>query len=58
MTTGSKPVDDTSNRELVQSRLLNAPQELVFEVWTNSEHIIHWWGPNGFTNTFPFANSI
>lgn len=51
MTTEGKPVDDTSNRELVQSRLLDAPQEMVFEVWTNPEHIIHWWGPNGFTNT-------
>lgn len=25
--------------------------ELVWEVWTNPEHIANWWGPNGFTNT-------
>jgi uncharacterized protein YndB with AHSA1/START domain len=25
--------------------------ELVWEVWTNPEHIRHWWGPDGFTNT-------
>lgn len=24
---------------------------MVWEVWTNPEHIKHWWGPNGFTNT-------
>jgi uncharacterized protein YndB with AHSA1/START domain len=42
---------DTSNRELVMSRLFNAPRDLVFEVWTNPKHVIHWWGPNGFTNT-------
>jgi len=43
--------DDTSDREIALSRLLNAPIELVWEVWTNPEHIKNWWGPNGFTNT-------
>lgn len=38
-------------RELFISRLLNAPGELVWEVWTNSEHIANWWGPDGFANT-------
>ncbi len=41
----------TSDREIVITRLLNAPRELVFEVWTSPEHIDKWWGPNGFTNT-------
>jgi uncharacterized protein YndB with AHSA1/START domain len=40
-----------SDRELTISRLLDAPRELVWEMWTNPEHIKHWWGPNGFTNT-------
>ena len=31
--------------------LLNAPIGLVWEVWTKPEHIQHWWGPDGFTNT-------
>lgn len=43
--------NETANRELMIARLLNAPRELVFEVWTNPEHIKHWWGPTGFTNT-------
>ena len=42
---------NTVGRELNISRLLNAPIELVWEVWTNPEHIKNWWGPNGFTNT-------
>lgn len=42
---------ETSNRELSIEKLLNAPIELVWEVWTKPEHIKHWWGPNGFTNT-------
>ena len=40
-----------AGRELFISRLLNAPQELVWEAWTNPEHITNWWGPHGFTNT-------
>jgi uncharacterized protein YndB with AHSA1/START domain len=42
---------NTANRELNISRLLNAPIELVWEVWTDPEHIKNWWGPDGFTNT-------
>lgn len=41
----------TADRELLVTRTLNAPRELVWEVWTNPEHIKNWWGPNGFTNT-------
>jgi len=39
------------DRELVTTRLINAPRELVFEFWTNPNHVKNWWGPNGFTNT-------
>jgi uncharacterized protein YndB with AHSA1/START domain len=42
---------ETANRELSITRLLNAPQELVWEVWTDPEHITHWWGPIGFSTT-------
>jgi len=41
----------TQDRELIISRMLNAPVELVWEAWTKPEHIAKWWGPNGFTNT-------
>jgi uncharacterized protein YndB with AHSA1/START domain len=40
-----------ANRELQIERTLNAPVELVWEVFTQPEHIKNWWGPNGFTNT-------
>ena len=39
------------SRELSISRLLNAPRELVWKVWTEPEHIKHWWGPDGFRST-------
>jgi mRNA-degrading endonuclease HigB of HigAB toxin-antitoxin module len=41
----------TSGREQRTSLLLDAPVEIVWEVWTKPDHIKHWWGPNGFTNT-------
>jgi len=41
----------TATREIMISRILNAPRELVWKVWTEPEHIVKWWGPTGFTNT-------
>jgi uncharacterized protein YndB with AHSA1/START domain len=43
--------NNTKDRELLITRVLNAPIDLVWEVWTKPEHIAKWWGPNGFTNT-------
>lgn len=42
---------DTADREIRFSRRFDAPRELVFRVWTNPDHIAHWWGPEGFTTT-------
>jgi uncharacterized protein YndB with AHSA1/START domain len=42
---------DTSNREIVISRVLDAPRELVWQAMTDPRHVIHWWGPRGFTDT-------
>lgn len=36
---------------LVHTRLLDAPRELVWEVWTDPNHIKEWWGPDGFSLT-------
>ncbi|MCE9598459.1 MAG: SRPBCC family protein [Spirochaetia bacterium] len=43
--------NNTADRELRISRTLDAPVDLVWEVWTAAEHIANWWGPTGFTNT-------
>jgi uncharacterized protein YndB with AHSA1/START domain len=40
-----------SNREIFNSRILNAPLEIVYEAFANQNHLKNWWGPNGFTNT-------
>ncbi len=42
---------NTADRELVIKRVLDAPRELVFAVWTDPEHVAQWWGPNGFSTT-------
>jgi uncharacterized protein YndB with AHSA1/START domain len=43
--------NNTKDRELLITRTLNAPVELVWEAFTSPEHVANWWGPNGFTNT-------
>jgi uncharacterized protein YndB with AHSA1/START domain len=35
--------------QITDSRVLNAPRELVFSMFTDAEHISNWWGPRGFT---------
>ncbi len=40
-----------ANRELVFTREFDAPPAVVFEAWTNPEHLVKWWGPFGFTTT-------
>jgi uncharacterized protein YndB with AHSA1/START domain len=37
-------VTTPSDREVVLTRAFDAPRELVFEAWTNPEHVRHWWG--------------
>jgi len=43
--------NNTAERELIFSRLLDAPITLVWKIWTTPDHIKLWWGPAGFTNT-------
>lgn len=38
-------------REVVLTRVVDAPRALVFEAWTNPEHIPRWFGPKGFECT-------
>ncbi|KAA1245466.1 SRPBCC domain-containing protein [Aquimarina sp. RZ0] len=37
----------SDNRTLTLERTFNAPITLVWEAWTQSEHIANWWGPKG-----------
>jgi len=50
-TTATSTAMDTQDREIVISRVFDVPRELVWKAWTDPAHVIHWWGPNGFTTT-------
>jgi uncharacterized protein YndB with AHSA1/START domain len=39
--------NDLAKRTLTLKRTFNAPVELVWEAWTQPEHIAQWWGPKG-----------
>ena len=41
----------SADREIVTTRLVDAPPERVFDAWTDPEQIVQWWGPSGFTTT-------
>jgi uncharacterized protein YndB with AHSA1/START domain len=42
----------TEETELIITRVLDAPRELVFDAWTKDEHLRQWQGaPRGFTTT-------
>jgi uncharacterized protein YndB with AHSA1/START domain len=43
--------EQPSDREVIFSRLLDAPRELVWKVWSEPQHMHQWWGPAGFTTT-------
>lgn len=40
------------DRELIITRMFNAPRDLVWKAWTEPERLEHWWGPEGFTLPF------
>lgn len=37
-------------RDLVVTRVFEAPIELVWKAWTDPEHVMKWWGPDYFTS--------
>src|SRR5258707_3763385 len=48
---GAPAQSATAGREIVISRVISAPRELVFEAFTEVRHLSRWWGPAGFTTT-------
>ena len=50
---GNYMTDTTGNvekRDLVITRVFDAPVELVWKAWTDPEFVMRWWGPTGFTS--------
>jgi uncharacterized protein YndB with AHSA1/START domain len=51
MRRGTPAQSATADREIVISRVIDAPRELVFKAFTEVRHLSRWWGPEGFTTT-------
>jgi uncharacterized protein YndB with AHSA1/START domain len=44
------------DREIVLSRVFDAPRDLAFRAWTEKERFAKWFGPRGFTTTIREAD--
>ncbi|MEV5030236.1 SRPBCC domain-containing protein [Paenibacillus sp. LPE1-1-1.1] len=42
-------VSKVEEKVLILEREFNAPRELVFQAFSQAEHLKHWWGPRGWT---------
>lgn len=42
---------EPKKRDVVVTRVFDAPVEQVWKAWSDSEQVMRWWGPEGFTCT-------
>jgi uncharacterized protein YndB with AHSA1/START domain len=42
---------ESDPKVILGSRVVDAPRELVWSVWTDPKHLAQWWGPDGFRTT-------
>lgn len=42
---------DNADREIVSTRVLNAPRKLIFRAFREPKRLAQWWGPKGFRST-------
>lgn len=54
MDTKTKPSTKSVEKELIITRIFDAPREVVWKAWTDPEEVKKWWGPKSFTA--PFIN--
>jgi uncharacterized protein YndB with AHSA1/START domain len=45
-----KKIEPEADREIVITRLIDAPLERVWRAWSDPKEIVKWWGPHGFSN--------
>jgi uncharacterized protein YndB with AHSA1/START domain len=36
------------NQQVLITRIFDAPRDLVFQAWTDPDHVAQWFGPDGF----------
>jgi uncharacterized protein YndB with AHSA1/START domain len=44
---GTFEVTTPTDSLIVMSRMFAAPRQIVFEAWTQAEHVANWWDPSG-----------
>jgi len=49
MAARSSAAVESSDFELVITRVFDAPRSLVFKAWSEPERLAQWWGPRGFS---------
>lgn len=47
-----QPASASPDRQIVSTRLIDAPRERVFQAFSDPAVLARWWGPDGFTNAF------
>ncbi len=48
---GKDLVQYPNDTEMVFTRVVDGPVEMVYKAWTEPDRVAKWWGPKGFTNT-------
>ena len=49
--TKSSVLEDTTDREILVTRVFSAPRATVWAAWIDPWQVSQWWGPRGFTTT-------
>jgi uncharacterized protein YndB with AHSA1/START domain len=44
--------ENVKKHDIVVTRIVDAPLELVWQSWTNPEHVKRWWGPKDYTSPY------
>ncbi|MDX6770349.1 MAG: SRPBCC family protein [Elusimicrobiota bacterium] len=50
MSAMKRAVEPESDREVVVTRVIDAPVARVWRAWTDNDEIVKWWGPHGFSD--------
>jgi len=45
-------MEDQNKLDLVVTRIVDAPIEMVWKAWTDPELVVRWWGPKDYTSPF------
>jgi uncharacterized protein YndB with AHSA1/START domain len=43
--------ENLASREIVITRVFDAPREVIWNAWTDPKQVVRWWGPRGFSLT-------